>query len=1019
MAWPLSRLPPGLGGAKSFEATLCGDFYFFNRKGKKVIFSNLFRKDVLPRTRKRILFGLDFFRDLPLDVIDKLSRATETRVKHLVYTWRAIEDNCRLASPVLQNCRENKLIYRLWRWCICSHVHNPNIVLEHWKQAMLHIRRFVAGDREQSVPFPREVPEGKRGRIGFLWLETFPFLWDVFFEKPLTKYASEMVTMLTQTRNFPVPVLTAKQEKEDILQFQKELQKPKVDIPPWVYSVSSSIGKDCNEGLTRDLFPHISVSFSASRDFTRAQGGKGIELLKFYTERYVYSNPDETVLGQTWFGREYKAYRGIPKLYTMCRSSPLDVKFTSFLCSSFRTFDAPNTMVELFLNGVYSSKQLEEPIFGLDREFAPQLYQMSLEILIDEGFLGELPPLFDYNCVKKGIGSVVGKKPIPCRAHCVREPGGKIRWVTMEPSYVNVACQPLAHMLAGLLNRVPALYSAFNRSWKAWDLVDMMSIRDPNTKQKDWSVGVYDLTSASNNLDKGVMRCALEAFLNAIYGGSVTWCYIEIILSLIFRDRDVTIYEDLQEKKILHQFKASNGLLMGNAGTKEILVLASELIHRKVKYDLTMGLRRSFIWLIAGDDVGMYASRETFDKVLKTHRQLGNVIQDKKTFFSHRWVPFCQGGIYLDSVRLFWNKRLKDLEYSEQACTDTIMSRLLVPFGIESLEGNPTARNPVIGKGAALRKLLDYFPQKEIVPMVIRIFHRNMGSLMSRDVMNFLPGSIGGYDCPHLIPKEDLWKWMIRDLHPIIYPLFNILISRERTPIWVDFLLRRCRTGISTKGLENPTLDALIQSYEAALTTHAMVPGLCWTELELQLAAQYRESGRNPELIDAKDVRKYAKRQNLMNGYGFAEIVDRSSAIRIFFLVAMEKIPLERALPQRGILKSPTEILKGFYESELPARIKHDYVSDIKSLFSHGKALEGFDSFKAWFWGGLRPINTDFGNLYLSKDCYIDSLNAMKVPIWEPRNPQEPFVKGSLEDPHRDLEQDLFIGTVVTLQRLR
>jgi hypothetical protein len=834
----------------------------------------------------------------------------------------------------------------------------------------------------------------------------------------LSKEVSERVTMLTQTRNFPVPVITPKREKEEILEFHRELTKPRVDCPPWVQSVSSSIGRDCKEKQTYDLFPHISVSFSASANRTRSQGGKGIELLQLYVSRYLYSVPQKSQKAQTWFGREYWIEEGVPKLYTMCRESALDTKFRNFLSSSFRTFDAPNTLVELYLYGVYSSGKLEEPIFGLEREFAPQLYQMSLEILIDEGYLGELPPYCDLEIAKRGISSVVGEKPIPCRAHCVREPGGKIRWVTMEPSYVNVACQPLAHMMAGLLNRVPALYSAFNRSWKAWDFADTLSIQDPNISQMGWTVGVYDLTSASNNLDKGVMRAALTEFLSSALGGSAIWCYIEIILSLIFRDRRVTIYEDPSMSKVLHQFTATNGLLMGNAGTKEILVFASELIHRKVKYDLSMSLRRSFIWLIAGDDVAMYASRAIFDKVLNTHKDLGHKIQLEKTFFSSVWVPFCQGGIHLYGTRLFWKKRLKDVEYSEQCCTDTIMSRLLVPFGIESLEGNPSARNPVIGKGAALKKLLDYYPRKEVNPMVIRTFHRNMGSLMSRDVMNFLPGSIGGYDCPHEIPKEILWDRIVDEIPSIIYPLFRILTSAERTPIWVDFLFRRCRTGISPKGLENPTLDALIQSYEVALTTHALAKSYSWTELEQLTTARFNDAGLDPTLVCARDVRKEAKRRNLMNGYDFAEIVDRSSAIRIFFLVAMDIIPLSRALPEKGILKSPSKVLEEFHENELPARLRYDYVSDISSSFSHGNAIEGYKSFRQWFWGGMKEINKEFGSRYLSRDCYIDSLNAMKVPIWEQRSDQEPYVKGSTRDEHRELDQDTFIGTVVTLQRL-
>lgn len=225
--------------------------------------------------------------------------------------------------------------------------------------------------------------------------------------------------------------------------------------------------------------------------------------------------------------------------------------------------------------------------------------------------------------------------------------------------------------------------------------------------------------------------------------------------------------------------------------------------------------------------------------------------------------------------------------------------------------------------------------------------------------------------------------------------------------------------GISPKGLENPTLDSLIQNYEAALTVHAGVKSYSWTELEQLTAASLVERGLDPSLLTARDVRKYAKRQKLMNGYDFAEVVDRSSAIRIFFLVAAGCIPLSRALPNKGILESPSSILRRFHEFELPLRMKHDH-ADVKFSLTHEKALMGQKAFKEWFWGGFPEINTSFGSLYLPRTCYIDSLNAMSVPIWELGcDTPKPYVKGSLEDSFREVDQDLFIGTVVTLQRLR
>jgi hypothetical protein len=154
-----------------------------------------------------------------------------------------------------------------------------------------------------------------------------------------------------------------------------------------------------------------------------------------------------------------------------------------------------------------------------------------------------------------------------------------------------------------------------------------------------------------------------------------------------------------------------------------------------------------------------------------------------------------------------------------------------------------------------------------------------------------------------------------------------------------------------------------------------------------------------------------------MNGYDFAEVVDRSSAIRIFFLVALDKIPLARALPNKGILRSPSEILRRFHENELAERLKFDH-ADNKFSLSREKSIKGFLAFKDWFWGGMGEINTNFGSLYLPRNSYIDSLNAMKIPIWERNDQPRPVVKGSLADDFRDLDQDLYIGRVVTLNRL-
>jgi hypothetical protein len=230
--------------------------------------------------------------------------------------------------------------------------------------------------------------------------------------------------------------------------------------------------------------------------------------------------------------------------------------------------------------------------------------------------------------------------------------------------------------------------------------------------------------------------------------------------------------------------------------------------------------------------------------------------------------------------------------------------------------------------------------------------------------------------------------------------------------------MKRARSGITSRGVENPTLDPLIQSYEIALADYSKAKCYYWSDLERLTQEKFKLQDRDPSLVIARDVRKMAKSMNLMNGFDFADIVDRSSAIRIFFLVATGDIPLDKAIPAKGMVRTPSKILAEFAENELSQRIKFDYLTKISDRFQFDDFVEGYELFKSWFFGGMKPINSNFGNRYLSRDCYRDSLNAMRVPIWEARSSSEPFVKGSYKDPYRDLDQDLFTGTVISMNRL-
>nr|QIJ70073.1 RNA-dependent RNA polymerase [Swanson narna-like virus] len=1023
MAWPFSRLPPGSGTAESFDGTLLGSFWIVHNRTRESI-RGLYTKRYSPKERHDIISSLDGFQSLPRDVLRKISEYDERRMRHLIYTWRGIEDNIRLSSLPVQLGERPHLLGRLWRWCISTHVYNPNQVLRTWKKLCLYLQRSMADLPTEELP--RELPGTRRGKLGHDWYQVYPWLWDIF-HNIRTKTTAEFVTMASQSRNFPVPVQTEESALEEIFDFTEELKKPRLPRPRWLRETAKVLGRDARSLVDKsriDLFPHISASFSASENFSRSRGGKGVEILKGFLDYFVYSQPAATLRAETWFGAEYVTIKGVPKMYTMCRRAPLDFQFPYFLSSSFRKEEAPETLLHMFLAetlGEEPPQVMEESIFGLDRDFPKQLHQLCIERLIEDGFFEDIRPYYNHLDAKViAYASKTWSKPIPCRAHCVREPGGKIRWVTMEPAHVNMFIQPLAHMIAAGLGMIPSLYSAFNRSWKAWDFGDMLAIKPPTKPKWGFRLGVYDLTSASNNLDRGVLADILEGFTETFFPQDLKWkSYLRLVMSILFRDRHVFIYKDEVSREITHNFIATNGILMGNPLTKELLVMTSEIIHRYATRLLKGDVRFFTSWLIAGDDVAIYCRRPIMEKILDLHTQLGNVIKREKSFFSEYYAPFCQGGLFIKNIPLFHGKRLMYVDYNNTIVTDTIMSRLLTPFGTESLQSNPTAKNPVIGKGAALSSILKYYPYPHRVPQVIQIFHRNMGSLIPTDPMAFLPGEIGGYDLPHLLTDDELYARIMEAGSTVLFPIFRLLRSGERVPIWLEFLLRDARTGVSARGLENPTLDPMIKEYEAALLNYAKVESWTFKQVSEECKAYFRDHlKRDPLTVNDRDVRKYARLRGLMNSYEFAIHVDRSSAMRIFFLVAAGLFPLEKALPSKEKIPSPTLILEGFRKSEYWMRVKYDPFTSIRDLFRPENTLEGIKLFREWFYGGRPTVNKQLGTIYLRKSCYRDSLNGMRVPIWEPRSADEPFVKGSLEDPYRQPDKDLFIGSTVHVDRL-
>jgi hypothetical protein len=308
------------------------------------------------------------------------------------------------------------------------------------------------------------LPGGEAGRIGPIWFETLPWLKEAYLfqfgRKPSEEFLRRL-GILAQTRNFPPPELNEQRFVKEFRAWKADLTR-KVQLDPDLVLGFRRAGSAIADHIHNLDFPvrprpHISLSASACYDTTRKQGGRSIDFLRGWIKHYVTTHANEEVHDETWFGAPYITRPGIPKAYTMCRVQPLDERIEDFLTSAYRDEMGANTYLEALFSGAMSHHQLEEPVFGLDQELPLQMLQYSIEASIEAGYFQGKP----YGQLARIRAT---DKRIIARAHPVCEPGNKVRWVTMEQSFVTVFLQPLAHWLAGILSCYPALKSAFTRS---------------------------------------------------------------------------------------------------------------------------------------------------------------------------------------------------------------------------------------------------------------------------------------------------------------------------------------------------------------------------------------------------------------------------------------------------------------------------------------------------------------------------------------------------------------------------
>jgi hypothetical protein len=1006
MVWPTTRVSPEHVSGRTYDGTILGTFY--HKGGVRI--SDLFSRRFSVNTRKEILSSLTLYSEFPEDILWKISKAKASEIRRLVQLWRGMEDSILISTPELVNNPLHPLHLKLWRWCITTAIHSYDHCASEWKKLCLHVKHLTSNSRQlRENDVPRSLPGNHNGGLSPIWMSMLPWLKAIYIANACNSAANKDVLAragtFAQHRQLPAPPITDKRFGEEVLSWISDLQR----IPVWDVRLEQrtdaalrSIVKNLN---SKDLKPnpHISLSASACAEATRQEGGRAVSFMAMYLQEYVCKAPKVTFSGLTWLGAPYEVREGVPRVYTMCRTQPLHEDIKYFLSSSFRDESGEGTPLQVMFSGDGSHVRLEEPIFGLDEELPQQLFQLAIELCIENHYLkgSTYENLDDLDSIIR-----IGTTPIHAKAHLVNEPGNKVRWVTMECSYVTVALQPLAHWLAGVISHFPSLNSAFNRSYKGWDASIGVSMWE-HPPSADHGFGVYDLTGASNNLNRNFLRHCGRTIINCFSNDGRQRRMLLLLLELLLQDREISIYKsqivDGKREPAYLRFTTSNGVLMGNPGTKELLCLSSAVLTTMVQ----LSQRTPIYTLIAGDDVFVHCTLRAFDELLRLNTEYGNVINVTKTIWSQFAVFFCEEVVAYRPTAIGAMKLLWQMPYESHCHVDIIKLRLLSPFGIQSMMADDQFKNPAVGKAGALKKVLDWYPNAQMAWVALRRFLRWMGNFIRHDPLVFLPRSAGGHGIPYIGDREELLERILTEVDPGYFRIFEMMHSGGYGNSSIaDLLLRRMAAGNGVRGIVDPSSLMLVSQYAALAVSSFNDQLKSFTDLE----AMYEEKFPNKP-HRAKDILAFSKKIGYMGYHDIAHNLDRLTLLRVGFAVASGNISPEEVLPPRnGPAPSPKMVLEKFYNVELPCYREYGFR---RAEFS--TSATSFQSFIGWFRSGMPEWQSKSDQIFIPCEALIDSLNGMQVKM--PYRPPKGFVKGSIEDPDVAPSEG-YTARIITLNRV-
>jgi hypothetical protein len=938
-------------------------------------------------------------------VLDKLSAYSYDRVKHLIYTWRAIEATILVSTPEYLDSKPSSFVWQLWRWVISTHVHNPNHVQKEWKALCHTFKQFASGGMMSvGEEAPKTVPGIVRGQIGWKWFELFPWLTLFVGDRIPHKLSLESMGALVQTRDFPHPLLTVAGEQAEIIDFAARLQQ--VDIPPVIgsYEDGQEVAKRVSKVIgSLDSSPldytssHVSVGFSGEYRQGRSKGGKATAFAADYLADYVETQAEEDRDMRTWTGHRYWTKRGVAPIFTMCRSTRL--RNEGFLFGEVQHDDGYSVEEKLSLieDGLQryiepEALPINEPYYGLDPAFPLQLYQLAIEKTIERGYLGSIKPYKTDEtlaCFKEKLPETL----IDARAEMILEPGGKVRFVTMEEWYVNVFVQPIAHFAANLLSHHPILWSAFRRSAKGWDfashLQSMGEIPDETRqalKSEGFVLNTFDLEAASDNLSPNNCEAQLRGFLSRFTLG-IDDRYIEMVLSILFRGRRIHVKWptlDVDGRRVYEDkvFSTSYGCLMGNSCTKEILCLHSVVMHIRALRELyTTSVPRELIpyvkCLVAGDDIILFSPRALLRITVKKHKEAGEKIQWGKVVSSSIFIFFTEEVITCDIDKMFIGKEAIDLSYDERIHVDAMKMRLLTPYSVGSILNDPTRENPAIGKARAVSRMIEWHTHESVKIVATRLFHRNMGSLINgEDAFSFIPTMFGGLGMPHEIGSQVLADMLFEQADPLYLAIVKELLEGDDYPFWTHALLRTMSCGTTVRGLD--TLELELQTMIHADYAMKLYGIKTWHQYAEEIGSRM---GIKPEEVTAQAIFRSARKEGRVDADSIFGFLARGQVMRNALLATYAGKP-ELSVGSNKDRFSPPKVFENFKTMD------HGPVSLETSAF-YERLVDPMPDF--------RPVtsyiaqgrhHSPFAGVFVKRDAILDPLNGMEVDLFG-RPPRE------------------------------